>query len=101
MGELGITPASGTKDGRWVPPTASWSREGSHLGSLQTDVTEMFRHVWNNREVLGLNPNAHTRIASVRPCVRVSPEDGFQVRETVVECVQYLKITAAELARTA
>ena len=37
------------------------------------------------------------RVASVRPCVRVSPEDGFQLRETVVECVQYLKMTAAEL----
>ena len=57
----------------------------------------MFRHIWNNRKTLGLNANAHTRVASVRPCVRVSPEDGFQVRETVVECVQYLKVTAAEL----
>ncbi len=97
MGEYGIRPASGTPDGRWRPPARKLVREGSHLGGLQSDPTEMFRHIWNNRQVLGLNPNAHTRVASVRPCVRVSPDDGFQLRETVVECVQYLKITAAEL----
>ena len=98
MGEYGIKPASGASDGRWIPPKKKLDHEGSHLGSLQTDPTEMFRHIWNNRKTLGLNPNAHTRIASVRPCARVSPEDGFQVRETVVECVQYLKVAAVELA---
>jgi len=97
MGQYGIVPASGTKDGRWLRPDKRLVREGSHLGSLQTDPTEMFRHLWNNRSVLDLNANAHTRVASVRPSVRVSPEDGFQVRETVVECVQYLKITTSEL----
>ena len=61
------------------------------------DPTEMFRHIWNNRVTLDLNTDALTRITSVRPCVRVSPDDGFQIRETVVECVQYLKVTAAEL----
>jgi hypothetical protein len=97
MAQYGIHPASDTRDGRWRPPDQKLRTEGSHLGSLQTDPTEMFRHIWSNRSILGLNPAAYTRITSVRPCLRVSPEDGFQLHETVVECTQYLKLAAAEL----
>jgi Thermolysin metallopeptidase, catalytic domain len=97
MGEYGIRPSSDSADGRWKPPSDKLARDGSHFGSLQTDPTEMFRLIWKNRDLLGLDESAFTRVASVRPCVRVSPEDGFQVRETVVECVQWLKVTAAEL----
>ena len=50
-----------------------------------------------NRDALELDPTAYTRIASVRPCVRTSPDDGLPLRETVAECVQYVKIPAAEL----
>lgn len=57
----------------------------------------MFRHIWHNRNLLCLNPQAFTQITSVRPCLRVSPLDGFQIRETVVECTQYLKLTRPEL----
>ena len=59
----------------------------------------MFRHIWNNRapDRLNLDTDAFNRVASVRPCVRVSPEDGFQLRETVVEWVQYLRVTADKL----
>lgn len=98
MHEYGITPRSQESDGRWGRATARLVREGSHFGGLQYDSTEMFRHVWRNRDKLRLEESAFTRIASIRPCVRVSPEDGFQIRETVVECVQWLRVTAAELA---
>jgi|tagenome__1003787_1003787.scaffolds.fasta_scaffold20958470_2 hypothetical protein len=97
MGQYGIRPSSDTPDGRWKPPPDKLTRDGSHFGSLQSDPTEMFRLVWKNRDLLGLDENAFTRVASVRPCVRVSPDDGFQIRETVVECIQWLKVTAAEL----
>ena len=99
MAEYGIRPKSEAEGGYWprVPTEQKLVREGSHLNALQSDPTEMFRHIWNNRVTLDLNTNALTRITSVRPCVRVSPEDGFQIRETVVELVQYLKVTAAEL----
>jgi hypothetical protein len=97
MKQYGIQPSSGTADGLWTKPTEKLVREGSHLSALQSDPTEMFRHIWNNHEELGLNTDALTRIASVRPCVRVSPVDGFQICETVVELIQWLKITAAEL----
>jgi Thermolysin metallopeptidase, catalytic domain len=95
--QYGIPPSSDAPDGRWKPPPDNLTRDGSHFGSLQTDPTEMFRLIWKNRELLELDENAFTRVTSVRPCVRVSPDDGFQIRETVVECVQWLKVTAAEL----
>jgi hypothetical protein len=98
MGQYGIQPSSDTPDGRWKPPPEKLAREGSHFGSLQSDPTEMFRLIWKNRVLLGLDENAFTRVSSVRPCVRVSPDDGFQIRETVVECVQWLKVTASELS---
>lgn len=97
LGQYGIRPSSTRPDGCWDAPEQDLAQDRTHLGGLQSDPTEMFRHVWNNRHALKLNTDAHTRIASVRPCVRVSPDDGFHIRETVVECVQYLKVTAAEL----
>lgn len=101
MSAFGIEPPPGTHEGCW-PRRSTGSdlqRSGIHLSALQTDPVELFRLIWNNRSYLdkALNPHAHTRIESVRPCLRVSPEDGFHLRETVVECVQYLKLTAAEL----
>jgi hypothetical protein len=93
----GIKPAAGTADGTWSPPSARLARSGAHFTSLQNDRTEMFRLIWANRKALRLDPNAFTRIVSLRPAFRVSPEDGFHVRETVVECTQYLKVSAAEL----
>lgn len=99
MGAYGIEPSSDSDGGRWDQPGIKLRREGSHLGGLQTDPTEMFRHIWNNRsaKLLNLNTDAFNRVASVRPCVRVSPDDGFQIRETVVEWVQYLKVSADRL----
>jgi hypothetical protein len=99
MAAYGIDPSSESDSGYWIKAEEKDKlvREGSHLGGLQTDTTEMFRHIWNNRQRLRLNTNAFNRVASVRPCVRVSPEDGFQIRETVVEWVQYLKVTADSL----
>jgi hypothetical protein len=101
MAAYGIDPSSGSADGRWDPAGMKLIREGSHLGGLQTDPTEMFRHIWNNRapDRLNLDTDAFNRVASVRPCVRVSPDDGFQIRETVVEWVQYLTVTADKLSQ--
>jgi hypothetical protein len=97
MAAYGITPASDSPGGLWLPTKDPLQRSGAHLGALQSDPTEMFRHIWNNRNALRLNPEAYTRVASVRPCLRISPTDGAQIRETVVECTQYLKLSAAEL----
>ena len=93
----GIAPASGTGDGVWEPSDLQLASEGVRFGSLQTDPVEMFRLVWMNRAQLELTPLAYTRIQSLRPCVRTSPDDGLPLRETVAECLQYVKIRASEL----
>ena len=98
MAAYGITPASEQPHGLWRPPETKLNRSGAHLGALQTDPTEMFRHIWNNRDALNLNPEAYTRVTSVRPCLRISPADGAQIHETVVECTQYLRLSATELS---
>jgi hypothetical protein len=97
FGRYGITPASGTPDGLWIPSELQLVNEGVRFGSLQTDAVEMFRLVWSNRAKLSLTPTAYMRIASLRPCVRTSPDDGLPLRETVAECLQYVKIHASEL----
>jgi hypothetical protein len=93
----GILPASGTDNGLWEPTELQFVSEGVRFGSLQTDAVEMFRLVWANRKKLKLTPTAYTRIASLRPCIRTSPEDGLPLRETVAECLQYVKVRASEL----
>ena len=98
-GRFGIAPASGTEDGTWNASDLQLARGGTRFGSLQTDPVEMFRLAWANRDNLHLTPNAYSRIASLRPCVRTSPDDGLPLRETVAECLQYVKIRASELGR--
>lgn len=93
----GIRPASPLAEGVWERCDRQLAREGVRFGSLQSDPTEMFRLLWGNRKALQLTPTAYTRVASVRPCLRIGPEDGLPVRETVAECIQYLAMPAAEL----
>jgi len=95
----GIAPAGEGPDGLWPRSEIALVRDGIRFGSLRSDTTEMFRLLWSNREALGLQQPAYTRVTSVRPCLRVGPEDGLPVQETVAECLQYLDITAAELGR--
>ena len=96
----GIAPASGGPGGRWnAPADGQLLNRGVRFGSLQTDAVEMFRLVWANRKKLSLTPNAYTRIASLRPCIRTSPDDGLPLRETVAECLQYVKLFASELGK--
>jgi hypothetical protein len=93
----GITPASNADDGRWRSAARPLDNEGVRFGSLQTDPIEMFRLIWSNRDLLHIVPTVYTRIASVRPAVRTSPDDGMLLRETVAECLQYVQVPASEL----
>jgi len=102
--EYGIRPSSrakvGKETGLWEPPDETEERKLDysrvHFESMQQDADEVFRFVWENRELLKLDPNAYTRVLSVRPCQRVGP-DGFVLRETVAEYVQILTVKAKEL----
>jgi hypothetical protein len=92
-----IPPASRPKkDGVWTTPPLTLRYERTHFEPMQRDDDEVFHFLWENRQELGLHPEAFTYIQSVRPCVRIG-NDGFMLRETVAEYVQMLRVQAGEL----
>jgi hypothetical protein len=99
--QYGIRPSPGTSvpEGFWLPPDGRLVNDRIRFESMMRDPDEVFHFVWENRDTIGLSEGAYTRILSVRPCLRVAPDDGFPLRETVAECVQELKIEAGELKR--
>lgn len=64
---------------------------------LRADTNEVFRFIWENAEVLGINRAARLRVDSVRPSVRVGP-DGLVIAEVVADYVQTLELSGAEFA---
>ncbi len=54
------------------------------------------RFLWENREALGISPDALTTVNFVRPAVRTGP-DGFLLRETIVEYFQLFDVLASDL----
>ena len=96
--DYGIAPTSRLPGGLWEPPHLNLDTTWTHLESLQRDRDEVFRFLWQNHPPLQINPDAYTRIQSVRPCIRVSP-DGFTLRETITEYVQMMNIKAGEIPR--
>jgi len=101
----GITHAALDRSGASMPDP-EWERaspiykfDRTRFESMQRDTDEVFRFAWENRKELRLHDAAYTRVLSVRPCVRLAPEDGFALRETVAEVLQQLSVRAGELAR--
>ena len=96
--DYGIEPSSFNEDdsGNWLRESARYNYDRIRFDSLQRSRDEVFRFIWDNRKTLGLAENAYTRVQSVRPCMRITP-DGFVLRETVAEYVQYITIQACEL----
>jgi hypothetical protein len=96
----GMAPTSnygGDEEGIWEPPNHTLRYDRTRFESLTRDPDEVFRFIWENREALGLEAGAYTRVLSVRPCMRTNPDDGFVLRETVAEYYQQLNIMAEEL----
>ena len=91
-------PEATRPDGFWPSPSGDeFRRERTHFESMTRDPDEVFRFIWENRGALGLSEGAYTRVLSVRPCLRIAPDDGFPLRETVAECMQQIKIEAGQL----
>lgn len=67
----------------------------SHFESMLRDKDEVFRFIWENREVLGINERGHIEVDSVRPSTRQGP-DGFLQKETVCTYVQVADIFGSE-----
>lgn len=90
--------------GYWRVADGKYIYDRTHFDSLMRDPNEIFRFIWDNHAVLGLEPKAedefsgrvYTKVQSVRPCIRIGP-DGFTVRETVAEYVQMSTMTCEEL----
>lgn len=97
----GIKPAT-PDDGYWTPVDAGFTYDRTHFDSLLSDPNEIFRFIWDNRDLLELEPkndvsgSAYMKVQSVRPCMRIGP-DGFVVRETVAEYVQMTTLRWDEL----
>ncbi len=91
------TSKGSSEPGIWEPPGVDLCYERTHLVPLLSNEDEMFRFIWENRWALGLEEDAYTRVISVRPCVRINPDDGFVLRETVAEYYQQMNILASEL----
>lgn len=95
----GVTPANAHRpDGAWDPPLPGrFTHAGIHFDLMRRSPQEVFRFVWENKAALRIEPNAFTRVTSVRPVMRIS-NDRTALCETVVEYVQEVSIFAGELA---
>ena len=58
--------------------------------ALRSDTDEVFRFIWENLELLQIDPRFYIHVEHVRPSVRVGP-DGIVVAETVAEYIQFLE----------
>ena len=75
------------------PPTY----DGVNFTSFRSDRDEIFRFLWGNADMLGIDRRYHVRVENVRPSVRVGP-DGLIVNETTADYIQMLDTTAGEAA---
>lgn len=92
----GIRPASPLTGGYWKAPEEELDYSRTHFEPMQRDHDEVFHFIMENAECFKLDPEAFTRVDSVRPCTRVG-SDGFVLRETVCSYIQLIETTAAEL----
>jgi hypothetical protein len=98
---FGVGPTrGGDGEGCWSRVEDGMLRhEGVRFSNAQSDPTEMFRLIWANRTKLQLPLTAYCRIADLAPCLRIAPEDGLPVRETIAICLQYVKVPASDLGQ--
>ena len=95
--QYGIKPASGQGRRPLGRRRASSSRARACTSAASRRTASRCSGSSGPTAQLNLAASAYTRIASLRPCVRTSPDDGLPLRETVAECIQYVKIRASEL----
>ncbi len=95
---FGFVPASPRRDppGVWLAPPAGLNYDRARFDLMKTDPDEVFRFIWENRDLLELRDGAYTKVLSVRPSTRTGI-DGFLVRETVAEYYQVARLTPEEL----
>jgi hypothetical protein len=95
----GILPAPNTRShgGVWERVQRGvLSYDRLRYESMRSDKDEVFRFLWENREVLEVPGDAYTKVLSVLPCIRTGL-DGFTLHETVAQYYQVARLTPAEL----
>jgi hypothetical protein len=96
----GITPPDGKTDERgcWLPfgYNNDVHYHKTNFESMLRDPEEVFRFVWENRDVLNVDSRGYTQVISVRPSVRQGP-DGFILRETICEYIQVAEMFGSEV----
>ena len=99
FGDYGIQVPPGLTDanGCWLTfsDNDKLRYQNSHFDSLLRDTEEVFRFLWENRELLQIDERAYTEVVSVRPSLRLGP-DGFVLRETVCEFTSRINLFGAE-----
>ena len=63
--------------------------------ALRSSKQEAYRFIWQNLGALGLKPDWHLQVDSLRPALRVGP-DGLVVQEVVCDYVQVLELSAGQ-----
>jgi hypothetical protein len=67
-----------------------------NFAALRSDPDEVFRFIWENDEMLGINLDFETSVESLNAAVRVGP-DGFVLQQTIVTYQQHVRASVAEL----
>jgi hypothetical protein len=68
-----------------------------NFDALRTDCDEIYRFIWQNAELLGIDLRFHLHVERVRHATRVGP-DGLVVNEILADYVQVTDAPAATLA---
>jgi hypothetical protein len=95
---FGFKPGSRREDGSglWQDAPEGLRYNRVRFDSMKTDEDEVFRFIWDNRDLLDLCPGAYTQVLNVRPSVRIGA-DGFVLRETVAQYYQVARFTREEM----
>ncbi|MER9491566.1 hypothetical protein NKI86_06990 [Mesorhizobium sp. M0320] len=67
----------------------------SNYVAMTRNTDEMFRFLWENRNVLGISERAYTEVLSIDQAARLGP-DGIMLHETVCQYVQRVDLFGAE-----
>ena len=84
-------------DGTWCrfDPTIAISYANTNFESMLRDKEEVFRFIWENRAVLGIEVRGVIEVDLPRPSIRQGP-DGFFLKETIVAYIQKAELFGAE-----
>lgn len=83
-----------------VVPVDSYTYRDFNYVALRSEPEEVFRFLWENADVLGIDQSYYLKVEDVVPSARIGP-DGFVVVESVADYVQQLEVTLAHARRLA